>query len=64
MPNKTSLYEMQLGDYLVLGEMNMQILRVPGGWIFSSLTTANDCLPFGTVFVPFNNEFQEQPNDR
>lgn len=51
-----NLYNMKLGDHEWSSEMNCEVLRVPGGWIFRNINgTDAKCY----AFVPFNNEFME-----
>ncbi len=56
------LYMMKLHESINLNDTNM-VLRVPGGWIYHNGIKApggNEQLLASTVvFVPFNNEFQE-----
>lgn len=54
------LVDMKLHDRLIIGEKNLEILRVAGGWIYKSIIPANDVLPFSAVFVPMPPCF-EQP---
>lgn len=42
------MYDMKLGERLALTNNHM-IIRVPGGWIYSSMQ--------GEVFIPFDTEF-------
>jgi len=53
-----NLYEMKLGENFWSSEMNCNILRVPGGWVFQS-TFENQDAYSTQCFVPFNNEFME-----
>jgi hypothetical protein len=52
-------YSMKLDDVLAWdGEHNfIEIRRVPGGWIYTF--TDKSCPVMNSVFVPYNNEFQE-----
>ena len=58
------IYNMKLGDRLKVERdtkscgINIFIIKVPGGWIFSQNTTLAGELT--STFVPFNNEFQEK----
>lgn len=59
------LYKMELHELITpAGDPSLQILRVPGGWIYH--TWHDDSGRVGehrytttSVFVPFNNEFQK-----
>lgn len=46
---KVEIYGMKLHDEV--GCEDLQILRVPGGWLYQTKT--------GTAFVPMCNEFNE-----
>jgi hypothetical protein len=51
------IYKMKLHDRIMIspsGRIEFDILRVPGGWIYTNTITS------GAVLVPFNNEFQEE----
>jgi hypothetical protein len=64
------IYEMNLGDILTpKGNLDYLIIRVPGGWIYRFSQINQTVQVDGTwsenyfcdsVFVPFNNEFQER----
>jgi hypothetical protein len=56
MSNIYNLHEMKL--HTELNFNNFTILRVPGGWLYLYYNV-NTCV----VFVPFNNEFQENQPD-
>lgn len=52
-----SLYNMKEGSVLNTGLY--EILRVPGGWIYSRFEeTGTGGYSISSCFVPFNNEFQ------
>ena len=59
------VYEMNLHDMLFIEELDMRIMRVPGGWIYYQNTyTSADVydMPNSTetataVFVPYNRDF-------
>lgn len=62
------IYEMKLHDILTPKDSDTQIQRVPGGWIYTTYQTEQYTQVDGTwsenyrlssVFVPFDNEFQE-----
>ena len=46
-----NIYGMKLHQVIIEG--NMEILRVPGGWVYTVLGT-------NSIFVPFNNEFKNE----
>jgi len=57
-----NIYEMKLHEVIEIlideygaGRVSCQVLRVPGGWIYSiySLKHGNS----STKFIPYNNEF-------
>lgn len=54
------LYKMKLGDVEIVEDQNLftTALRVPGGWVFRSYDKQSKIL--GSVFVPWDNEFQEE----
>lgn len=41
-----SIYELKLHEVMELDDLELDILRVPGGWLYNS------------VFVPYSNEFK------
>jgi len=45
------LYSLKLHEIIIPDNSNA-IMRVPGGWIYQ--------MPTGCVFVPYNNEFQDE----
>ena len=47
------MYDLNLGESLHVYEL--EILRVPGGWLFIHFFDPNPT----TVFVPFSNEFMK-----
>jgi hypothetical protein len=51
-----NIYEMKLHEYILL-ENDLAIHRVAGGWLYT--IPRLDCGQMNTVFVPFNNEFQD-----
>jgi len=63
------IYEMKLGEVLAPGgELDYQIVRVPGGWIYRFSQINQEVQSDGTwsenyfcdsVFVPFDNEFRK-----
>ena len=52
-----SIYHMELHQTLNLSEPPVTILRVSGGWIYTTYTTD---MPYqlSSVFVPYNSELQ------
>ena len=52
------LYSMKLHDTLFYDDF--QVTRVPGGWLYSKSDIVGKVLD--SVFVQFNNEFQEPSN--
>lgn len=48
------IYKMKLHDRVWLG---FDILRVPGGWIYSDYNNETDTM-YNSIFIPYNNEFQ------
>lgn len=46
-----TIYELGLNEWTMV-EDRICVLRVPGGWLYE--------FDERTVFVPFNNEFQEE----
>ena len=51
------LYKLKLGDRMWIDRASKDVLKVPGGWIFSDWNGETDT-PYNPVFVPFDNEFQ------
>ena len=49
------LHEMKLHEVLHPSSCTIEIIRVPGGWIYTSYFEDSG----STVFVPLNDEFQE-----
>ena len=49
------LYDMELGENIKF--CGAEVLRVPGGWIFTYANSYSQ----SSVFVPFDNEFMEEP---
>ncbi len=54
MSESEDVYNMDLHDEIVITSAHVDneysVLRVPGGWIYSSITTS--------VFVPYDEKFQ------
>lgn len=48
------LYSMKLHDIISVKGTTLQILRVPGGWIYINTNTGHQ------TFVPFDNQFQPE----
>lgn len=55
---KENIYELKLHEITIAHDafLFVTVLRVPGGWIYSSLDKSHNIL--SSVFVPLNNEFQ------
>lgn len=53
-----NIYNLKFGEHQWFSEMNCNVLRVPGGWLFREYTVDTDIIVCST-FVPFNNEFME-----
>lgn len=51
----SELYDMKLHDSI--GGKNYDIVRVPGGWLYSYFRGKVST----STFVPFDNEFQPKP---
>jgi soluble cytochrome b562 len=47
------IYDLELNNSLV--DEGMRIIRVPGGWIYKTISQTNNT----SVFVPFNDEFSK-----
>ncbi|MDD5358298.1 MAG: hypothetical protein PHX80_04075 [Candidatus Nanoarchaeia archaeon] len=54
MDEEMDIYKLKLNESVTL-EDGWYVTRVPGGWIYKLYSS--NCL---AVFVPFNNEFQEE----
>lgn len=56
----SELYNMKLHNIICPNGRNggLKILRVPGGWIYYRFDITNKLI--SSIFVPFDNEFQEQ----
>lgn len=48
------IYKMGLHDFIWLEDKGYSIIRVPGGWIY---TTVLSEVPATSVFVPYDNGF-------
>ena len=54
-----SLYKMKLHEELCPNtKAAISIVRVPGGWIYSTYYDVENCGNVSAVFVPFHNEFE------
>lgn len=71
MLDQKYLYAMELHETLTVTHFEMkkgrtvvEVLRVPGGWIYSHLVTSSDhhSAVFNTTFVPYSNEYWKNPN--
>lgn len=63
-----NIYNLKLHDEIEVccdddGIPNCWCFRVPGGWIYTINSISHDKRNFSSVFVPFNNEFQEDENN-
>jgi hypothetical protein len=47
------MYDLKLGESFYINDI--EILRVPGGWLYNHFFDHNQT----TVFVPFSNEFMK-----
>jgi len=58
----SDIYKMELHDKITVSDPSrvglMEIIRVPGGWVYSLDYPGYGQSP--TVFVPFNNEFENK----
>jgi len=56
----SEVHVMKLHDTLTPSSLDVQIVRVPGGWIYNTYSSrGNDGeYSFSGVFVPFSNEFR------
>jgi hypothetical protein len=56
----SNLHEMKLHETIVAecDDLFTVVLRVPGGWMYRSYDKSHGILT--SVFVPFDNEFQEK----
>ena len=55
----TELYDMNLGDIIRCDDTDSkgyEILRVPGGWIYTKVITNRSGSQISTTFVPFSHE--------
>jgi len=58
MPDRVKdIYDMKLGD--IIKVCYWEVMRVAGGWIYSSGNSQSQA----AVFVPFNNEFMKEVED-
>jgi hypothetical protein len=53
MEEKT-IYDLKLHDRLRIDKYGINVLRVPGGWLYSLGGSASD------VFVPYSDEFNKK----
>jgi hypothetical protein len=61
--NQSVLYKLELHQVVVLSKTDttmVSVIRVPGGWIYRTRITHKNLITLSEVFVPFNNEYQEQ----
>lgn len=52
-----NIYELKLHESIMLKNGDLVIHRVAGGWLYTMPRL--DCGQMNTVFVPFDNEFQQ-----
>ena len=57
----SGLYKMKLNELMSI-KPNIEVLRVAGGWVYMYTTINRSGTSISTVFVPFNNEFQNEGN--
>ena len=57
-----SIYDLNLFENTWINNAQLDFLRVPGGWIVREYDTVNDCFKGYPIFIPFNNEFQNELN--
>jgi len=59
--NTTDIYDLELHDEIQIDRYNT-VMRVPGGWVYKSFTGTEgvNFKAVGMVFVPTNNEFEEE----
>lgn len=57
--HEKTIYDLDLHESLYLPNLSMDVVRVPGGWIYSHWCNASD-KALGGVFVKYDNEFQNQ----
>jgi hypothetical protein len=63
-----SIYDLEMHEKTMIGDNGRReivtVMRVPGGWIYTTddYNAHNDQPMITSVFVPFNNEFQKNPD--
>lgn len=64
--DEKSIYDLELHESITINTVgendrsnSITILRVPGGWIYTSSTKANEAITQSSSFVSFNREFQK-----
>jgi hypothetical protein len=57
LKNASDLYEMELHEIRLLVGGSIEVVRVPGGWLYNTLTAETGYV-VASAFVPFDNEFQ------
>lgn len=57
--HETTIYDLDLHESLHLSDSNIEIVRVPGGWIYSHWHPVDD-KSTGGVFVKYDKEFQNK----
>lgn len=51
------IYDLKLHEKTNIGNTDVAVVRVPGGWIYRFFDF--DIESIGSVFVPFDNEFRK-----
>ena len=61
---ETDIYALELHETKEVsdGSLFVQVLRVPGGWIYHAFDKSHNIL--SSLFVPFNNEFQSSDKEK
>lgn len=54
------IYKLKLGEFIEDENTGYHITRVPGGWIFRKIYFGHSASSMTSVFVPFNNDFQNK----
>lgn len=54
------IYNLKLGESIEDEKTGYHITRVPGGWVFYKYYAGMNSSSKTSVFVPFNNEFQNK----
>ena len=59
MEKTKTIYDLELHEVENLGK-HIDIIRVPGGWIYTEIYEYSDGMAMSKCFVPFDNEFMEK----